>query len=108
MVLLFAVNVGNVNAQAKLAGADVSAQVKLVNFYPNPATANINFEFVKGYNNTHRLEVYNFMGKKVYEVVKMPQRLSILLDDFYRGIYIFQLRNKNGVILQSGKFQVVK
>ena len=63
---------------------------------------------MKGYDNSYTLEVYNFMGKKVYEVKKTPQRLSILLDEFYRGIYIFQLRNKNGVILQSGKFQVVK
>ena len=48
------------------------------------------------------------MGKKVFEVQRTPQRISILLDEFFRGIYIFQLRDKNGVIVQSGKFQVVK
>ena len=48
------------------------------------------------------------MGKKVYEVKRTPTRISINLDDFFRGVYIFQLRDKNGVIVQSGKFQVVK
>lgn len=95
-------------AQNKASATDANTPAKLVNFYPNPATSNITFEFVKAYDNSYTLEVYNFMGKKVYEVKKTPQRISILLDEFYRGIYIFQLRNKNGVIVQSGKFQVVK
>jgi len=94
--------------QARTSTDEINATAKLVNFYPNPATANITFEFVKGYESSYNLDVYNFMGKKVYSVKKIPQRISILLDDFYRGIYIFQLRNKNGVIVQSGKFQVVK
>jgi len=48
------------------------------------------------------------MGKKVYELKNMPSRININLEDFYRGIYIYQLRNKNGNIIESGKFQVVK
>jgi hypothetical protein len=48
------------------------------------------------------------MGKKVYEIKKTPVRITINLEDFYRGVYIFQLRDSNGNIVQSGKFQVVK
>jgi hypothetical protein len=48
------------------------------------------------------------MGKKVYEVKNTAPRITINLDDFYRGIYVFQLRDKNGLILETGKFQVVK
>ncbi len=48
------------------------------------------------------------MGKKVYDIKKMPSRITINLDDFYRGIYVFQVRDKNGTITQSEKFQVVK
>ncbi len=95
-------------SQARPLVSDANTAAKLVNFYPNPATSNITFEFVKGYENQYSLDVFNFMGKKVYSVKKIPQRISIILDEFYRGIYIFQLRNKNGVIVQSGKFQVVK
>ena len=28
------------------------------------------------------------------------------VNDFYRGVYIFQLRDKSGKVIDSGKFQV--
>jgi hypothetical protein len=30
------------------------------------------------------------------------------LSDFIRGVYIFQLRDQNGKVVDSGKFQVSK
>lgn len=48
------------------------------------------------------------MGKKAYELKSTPPRFSIDLNDFFRGIYIFQLRDKSGRIIESGKFQVNK
>ncbi len=48
------------------------------------------------------------MGKNVYEITKMPPRLTISLEDFYRGMYFYQLRDKDGKIIDSGKFQIVK
>lgn len=35
-------------------------------------------------------------------------RLNFPLDGLYRGIYIFQLRDKYGKVIDSGKFQVVR
>lgn len=85
------------------------ASAKLIKFYPNPASAVITFEFNKSAGNvSNSLQVYNFMGKKVYDIKNAPSRVSINLEDFYRGIYIFQVRDKNGTISQTGKFQVVK
>lgn len=81
---------------------------KLIKFYPNPASSVISFEFNKPIETSYSLQVYNFMGKKVYEIKKTPVRITINLEDFYRGVYIFQLRDINGIIVQSGKFQVVK
>ena len=80
----------------------------MVNFYPNPATSVINFDFQRGVDKTYSLQIFNFMGNKVYEVKTIAPRMNINLDEFYRGIYIFQLRDKNGSILESGKFQVNK
>ena len=77
-------------------------------FYPNPATSAISFDFQRNYESSFSLLIFNFMGKKVYEVKNTAPRITINLDDFYRGIYVFQLRDKNGRILESGKFQVVK
>ncbi|MEO6541517.1 MAG: T9SS type A sorting domain-containing protein [Ferruginibacter sp.] len=81
---------------------------KLIKPFPIPATTAITFEFLYGYDNSFTLQIYNFMGKNVNEVTKMPPRLTIPLDDFYRGIYVYQLRDKDGKIIDSGKFQVVK
>ena len=94
-------------AQNKI-DTDPSLQARLIKFYPNPATAVINFDYMRGYDKTYTLQIFNFMGKKIYELKNTPQRMNINLDDFYRGIYIFQLRDKNGTIKESGKFQVIK
>lgn len=81
---------------------------KLIKPYPIPATTAINFEFQYGYDKSFSLEIYNFMGKKINEFNKIPPIMTMPLDDFYRGIYVYQLRDKGGKIIDSGKFQVVK
>lgn len=83
-------------------------QSKVVRFYPNPATNIINFEFSKPVQKDYILQVFNFVGKKVFESSAVLQKTSVSLTDFYRGIYIFQLRDKSGRIIESGKFQVNK
>jgi hypothetical protein len=85
-----------------------NAESKFIQFYPNPATTVINFDFQHDYNNSYSLLVFNFMGKKVFEIKNALSHTSLYLENFYRGIYIFQLRDKNGAILESGKFQVIK
>lgn len=81
---------------------------KVVRFYPNPASNIINFEFSKPVQRDYTLQVFNFVGKKVFELNGVSQKTSVSLTDFYRGIYIFQLRDKSGHIIESGKFQVSK
>lgn len=88
--------------------ADQVSQAKLIKFYPNPASAVINFDYVRGYDKSYSLQIFNFMGKKVYELKNTPSRINVNLDEFYRGIYVFQVRDKNGSIIESGKFQVIK
>ncbi|MCO5237485.1 MAG: T9SS type A sorting domain-containing protein [Chitinophagaceae bacterium] len=82
--------------------------VKILKFYPNPATTYINFDFQKDYNRSYNLVIYNFLGKKVFEISVVNSSNQIDLSDFPRGVYIFQLRNKDGRIIESGKFQVSK
>ncbi len=82
--------------------------VKTVKFYPNPAISFINFEFEKTYDKSYSLLIYNFIGKKVIDLKLSEQKINIPLTDFYRGVYIFQLRDKQGSIVESGKFQVTK
>ncbi len=81
---------------------------KHVKFYPNPATSIINFEFQKVNNISYSFQVFNFLGKKVFELPNVTPKTTINLSDFPRGIYIFQLKDQNGRIVESDRFQVVK
>ena len=81
---------------------------KLLKFYPNPATSVINFEFLHGYDKNYSFQVYAFMGKKIFELKNAVPRIDISLDEFYRGIYLYKLLDKNGTVIESGKFLVVK
>lgn len=83
-------------------------EAKVLKFYPNPAVNVINFEFLKPVQKDLTLQVYNFIGKKVFELYGISQKTTVPLNDFYRGVYIFQLRDKSGRIVESGKFQVNK
>ena len=106
LILLIGINFTSF-AQAKNP-AQGEPIAKLIKPYPIPATTAINFEFQYGYGKSFSLQIYNFMGKKINEFNKIPPRFTMSLDDFYRGIYVYQLRDKDGKIIDSGKFQVVK
>ena len=82
--------------------------VKLIKFYPNPAISQITFNFEKGYDKSYSFQIFNFIGKKVFEVASLAPKTIINLAEFYRGFYIFQVRNQAGKIVESGKFQVAK
>jgi hypothetical protein len=79
-----------------------------VHFYPNPASSYITFELLKDYGKNYTIQVFNFLGKKVYEFPVTDQKTIVNLTDFFRGIYIFQLKDPNGKIVESNKFQVTK
>jgi hypothetical protein len=82
---------------------------KIVKLYPNPATTIINFE-IQQHNNdrVYDLIVYNFLGKKIEHLKGISSRTTVSLDNYYNGLYIFQLRDQRGNLVESGKFNVVK
>ncbi len=80
----------------------------IIRFFPNPASSIVNFDFQKAYEKGYTIQVYSFLGKKMYEKFNADQRTSINLSEYNRGVYIYQLRNKAGKMVESGKFQVSK
>ena len=104
-ILIIVCSLGSI-AQSKLLSEDPST--KFIRFFPNPATTVINFEFTNGYDKNFTIEIYNFIGRKVYDARTVTPKISIPLTDFYRGVYIFQLRDRTGKIIESGKFQITK
>ncbi|MCK9404296.1 MAG: T9SS type A sorting domain-containing protein [Chitinophagaceae bacterium] len=82
---------------------------KLTHFYPNPATSYINFAFDKSVDRNYSLQVYNFIGRKMNDIRITESKITINLDNnYFRGLYIYQLRDQSGRIIESGKFQVQK
>lgn len=81
---------------------------RFVRFYPNPATTFINIDIQRSLMKSSSFQVYNFLGKKVIEMQDIANKTRIDLTGYTRGIYIYQLRDKNGKIIESGKFQVEK
>ncbi|MEP7279851.1 MAG: T9SS type A sorting domain-containing protein [Bacteroidota bacterium] len=79
---------------------------RVIKFYPNPAVSQITFDFEQNLDKTYNFQIYNFVGKKVVDVPAVTQKTVVNVTDFYRGVYIFQLRDKNGKMIDSGKFQV--
>ncbi|HLX94004.1 MAG TPA: T9SS type A sorting domain-containing protein [Puia sp.] len=89
---------------------DQNTEIKITKFYPNPATSLITFEFKKEVDNgkNYSFQVYNFPGKKMYEAENISSKTVIDLSNFFRGIYVYQLKDQNGRIIESGKFMVIK
>ena len=81
---------------------------RIIRFYPNPATSFITFELDKSNEKAYDIQVFNFLGKMVYEQKNIAPKTTVNLDEFNRGVYIVQLRDREGKIIQSGKFQVSK
>ena len=102
---------GQVKSQDKSSSSqDQNTEIKVVKFYPNPATSLITFEFKKEPedNKTYSFQVFNFPGKKMYETDNVSAKTVIDLSNFFRGIYVYQLKDQSGRIIESGKFMVVK
>lgn len=79
-----------------------------VKFYPNPAVSYITFDFLKKYDKSYTVQLFNFLGRKVFEFSAADAKTMVNVSDYTRGIYIYQLKDPTGKIIESGKFQVNK
>ena len=94
------------NAQADMR---TSIGVKNVKYFPNPATTIINFDFSDKIDlKNATFKISSLIGKTMFETNKLTSRTVVNLNDFFRGIYIYQLIDRNGRVLESSKFVVQK
>ena len=84
------------------------AAQRIMKFYPNPATTFIKAEFQKNFNAGYSLQIINFIGKQVYEAKNVNSSTTLDLSTYTRGVYIYQLKDPSGKVIESGKFQVSK
>lgn len=81
---------------------------KVLKIYPNPATTKINFEVQGNNEGTYEIIIYNFLGKKINDLKNVDTRTTLDLSQYYSGIYIYQLRDAKGALVESGKFNVIR
>jgi Secretion system C-terminal sorting domain len=99
----------SLQSQAQSSGNTPVSDVgdRIIKLYPNPATSYITFDLQKNFKRGFTIHIYNgVLGKKVHEVNNVPERTTVDLTDFSRGVYIYQLIDQTGKIIESGKFQV--
>jgi hypothetical protein len=84
-----------------------SAQ-RIMKLYPNPAVSFIKFDFQQKYSSGYSLQIINFIGRQVYEMKNINPSSTLDLTPYNRGVYIYQLKDQYGKLVESGKFQVSK
>lgn len=82
-------------------------QPKILKVYPNPATTYINFQIQSNNDNSYDIIVYNFLGKKIDELKNISGTKQLNLSNYFSGIYIYQVRDQSGNLVESGKFNVI-
>jgi len=94
-------------AQSRVAPSQEVSE-RIIKYYPNPAVSSITFDFQKGFDKGYSIQVYNFLGKLVQEVKDVTPKTTLDLTTYNRGIHFYQVRNRGGKVIESGKFQVSK
>src|ERR1700710_950275 len=98
-IMVFMTAVG-ARAQTRIGVFPDSGTTATVRFYPNPASSQITFEdYFKKYDKNYRIQIFNFLGRKVQEFSLADQKNIVSVSDFFRGIYIFQLKDPKGKIV---------
>jgi hypothetical protein len=107
--ILFLTTVANAQAQPRLGLSNAGLQSSILRFYPNPATTVINFDFQRPYEKGYSLQIYNaVIGRKMVEKTNISDKTTIDLSNFTRGVYVYQLFDSAGRLVETGKFQVSK
>ncbi|HMP92940.1 MAG TPA: T9SS type A sorting domain-containing protein [Phnomibacter sp.] len=106
-ILFFAALAGSASGQ-KLPAGEPEGKQPMVKFFPNPATTFLNFEFKTPVSRGHSLEIFSFLGRKMMALPVNNSRMTVNITDFFRGVYVFQLRDETGRVVETNKFQVSK
>jgi hypothetical protein len=107
--ILLLTTASNAQTQPRAALTNAGLQSSILRFYPNPATTVITFDFQRSYDKGYSIQIYNaVIGRKMFEQSNIPDKTQIDLSNFTRGVYVYQLFDRAGKLVETGKFQVSK
>lgn len=73
--------------------------------FPNPATSYVNFVCN---DNPYVVEIYNLAGVKIATQQFAGRKAHYNSDSLDSGMYLFMVRNEEGKLLSTGKFNIAK
>jgi hypothetical protein len=77
-----------------------------IGVYPNPANSVISFDVTNV--NAEQLSITDITGRAVQTINVQQNLINMNVTDFAAGTYIYTVRDANGAIVTSGKFNVTK
>ncbi|HEV7231499.1 MAG TPA: C1 family peptidase [Bacteroidia bacterium] len=86
-----------------ITGINDPAQNSGFRFYPNPNNGQFTID---GLNNENIIEVYDIVGKLVYQIRTNNASCTIDIRDKGKGIYVFKVMNTNSKALSMGRIIV--
>ncbi|MFD1552174.1 hypothetical protein DNU06_00245 [Putridiphycobacter roseus] len=90
----------NTNNEATTVAANIS-----LNVYPNPTSDIVNIQTDL---NAFNVSIYNTNGQLVYTANAMNSIHKVSLGEFAKGLYVVQVKDNNGLVLQTEKLSVIK
>lgn len=82
---------------------EISASGK-VSVYPNPCTNQVNFVTIG--HNTSYINIFDVTGRKVEAVEMKNNMVNVNTASYASGMYLYNMTDENGNILDHGKFMV--
>jgi hypothetical protein len=80
-----------------------SNQKEKFKVYPNPASDKLNFISPQN-NEATQLKIYNSIGKLIREISVSGELTTLSLSDLSAGLYFYQISERNGGLIETGKF----
>jgi len=87
---------------------NINAVKANVDVYPNPASTQVNFKVSGSGINAYGIEVYDITGKKISTNAVKDNMASINTSTYASGLYIYQVYDKSGALMNVGKFSIDK
>lgn len=86
---------------------ELNAPSTNVNVYPNPASDNVYFN-ISGNDMGSYVNVYDMTGKQINSYAIRNNRANISTQYYNAGLYFYQIYDKSGSLMKTGKFSIVR
>ncbi|UTW66935.1 T9SS type A sorting domain-containing protein [bacterium SCSIO 12643] len=82
---------------------EIAQTIETLKIYPNPSKGILHIEITSGIqktkNNTYEFQLYDMLGKRVYQTKLQPYMNTISVSDLPTGVYTYRLGTVRGMVV---------